>query len=186
MRHGGLRPHDLHLVDHRPARDQPRPRPLFGEQGRHQRLHPRRRARVRRLRHHRQRRRARQHPDRRHEAAPQRRLHQGDGGHDPARPPRHARGRRQRRPVPRLRRGRATSPARRSSSTAARCCPRAPTSASGPRSRRSFHGRSELHDYRCQAAVRRAKMRRDELPRGNCDAVAWSVDSLSRSRNDPT
>ena len=43
MKAQALRPHDLHLLDHRPARHQPRPRPLFGEQGRHQRLHPRRR-----------------------------------------------------------------------------------------------------------------------------------------------
>ena len=40
-RHEGteIRPHGLHLLDHRPARHQPRPWPLFGEQGRHQRLH---------------------------------------------------------------------------------------------------------------------------------------------------
>ena len=37
--------------------------------------------------------------------APQPRVHQGDGGHGPTRPPRHATGRRQRRPLPRLRRG---------------------------------------------------------------------------------
>ena len=54
-----------------PRVTQSRPRPLFGEQGRHQRLHPRRGDRVRRLRHHRQRRRAGQHPHRGHEAAPQ-------------------------------------------------------------------------------------------------------------------
>ncbi len=65
-----LRPHPLHLVDHRPACHQPRPRPLFGDQGRHQRLHPRRRARILRLRHHRQRRRAGQHPDRGDAAPP--------------------------------------------------------------------------------------------------------------------
>ena len=76
MMRKAARPHDLHLLDHRPARDEPRPRPLFGEQSRHQRLHPRRRARILRLRHHRQRRRAGQHSHRGHEAAPQRRLHQ--------------------------------------------------------------------------------------------------------------
>ena len=60
-----IRPHGLHLIDHRSARDEPRPRPLFGEQGRHQRLHQGGGARIRGLWHHRQRRRARQHPDRR-------------------------------------------------------------------------------------------------------------------------
>ena len=44
---------------------------------------------------------------------------------DPARPPRQPARRRQRLPVPGLRRCRATSPARPSSSTAARCCPKA-------------------------------------------------------------
>ena len=59
-----LRPHAVHLVDHRSACHQPRSRPLFGDQGRHQRPDPRRGARVRRLRHHCQRRRARQYPHR--------------------------------------------------------------------------------------------------------------------------
>ena len=68
----GLRPDAVHLVHHRPACHQPRPRPLFGDEGRHQRLYPLGRAGILGLRHHRQRRRTRQHPDRggRSSAAP--------------------------------------------------------------------------------------------------------------------
>ena len=122
-------PHALHLVDHRPACHQPGPRPLFGEQGRHQRLHPRRGAGVLRLRHHRQRRRARQHPDRGDAAASRRGLHQEHGRRHPARPPRHARATS---PTPSSSSPPtmpATSPARPSSSTAANCCPKARISA---------------------------------------------------------
>ena len=128
----GLRPHALHLLDHRAACHQPRPRPLFGEQGRHQRLHPLGGARILRLRHHRQRRRARQHPDRGHPAASRRRLHQEHGGRHPARP---ARQRRATSPTPSCSSPRttpATSPARPSSSMAASCCPRARISGSPP------------------------------------------------------
>ncbi len=67
-----IRPHDFHLLDHRPARHQPRPRPLLGLQGGDQRLHQGGRRWNSRLRHHGQRCRARQHPDRGHPAAPQR------------------------------------------------------------------------------------------------------------------
>ena len=95
-------------------------------QGRHQRLHPRRGARVRRLRHHRQRRRAGQHPDRR-----RCRCHRSPefirqmARPCPARPPRHARATS---PTPSCSSPptrRPTSPARRSSSTAARSFPKA-------------------------------------------------------------
>ena len=131
MKAQGYGPHAVHLLDHRPACHQPRPRPLFGDQGRHQRLHPRRGARVLRLRHHRQRRRARQHPDRSASsciAAPA--FIKIDGGRHPARPPRQ---RRATSPMPSCSSPPtrpATSPARRSSSMAASCCPRATTSGS--------------------------------------------------------
>ena len=109
---------------------QPRPRPLLGHQGGHQRLHPGRGAGVRGLRHHRQRGRAGQHPDRGHEGPPQRRLHPGDGRRHP---PRAASARPRTSPTPSSSSPRTrptTSPARPSSSTAASFCPRATTSGS--------------------------------------------------------